>query len=394
MRHALGRWSLVALAVAVTVGAGYLFLTFERQTHEIRGAFATTEGQASSLHASLAEARRALAAMASRGQAAEGWSRQAKGALGSSTAALASLASAIPGAAVDASRDALGKLAEAEDRIRDHAVGGRPLLASDVAFGEALPLLEGIDGRVAEAIRQEASAVNTRVAALRDGQAAAVAGALAALLLAVLILAPVPRTGVDATVGALPDASPAAQEAAALTIIQGEPSPPPPSGEPTGFDVQSLASACSQLSAMVDGSQLSVVLEGVAHALGASGVIVWLTDAEGTSLEVVAFHGYDPRLIARLGAIGADDDNPTSRAFRTARAVTAPPGAGQPAATAVPIAGAKGVVGVLAAEMGTSAAGDLARSTAAAAIVAAQLATLLVAAAPADAGLSGSAQAL
>jgi hypothetical protein len=265
------------------------------------------------------------------------------------------------------------------------------LLASDVVFGEALPLLEGIDGRVAEAIGQEASAVNAGVAALRDSQAAAVAGALAALLVAVLLLAPVPRPSADTTAGALSDAGPEAQEAAALTAIQSEPLPPPPPAEPAGFDVPSLAAACTQLSAMVDGSQLSVALERVAHALGASGVIVWLADAKGESLEVVAFHGYDPRLIEWLGAIRADDDNPTSRAFRTARAVVAPLRPGQPAATAVPIAGAKGVVGVLAAELGVRGAGDLAGRTAAAAIVAAQLATLLVAGAPADADLSGSA---
>ncbi len=121
---------------------------------------------------------------------------------------------------------------------------------------------------------------------------------------------------------------------------------------------------------------MTAVLERVAPAIGASGIVVWLADADRTALRVAAAWGYDPRLVERFPAVPAGDDNLTARAFSTRAVVTAAGRSGQPAAVAAPIVGSSGATGVLSVEL-TSTGAPAADVVAVAGIVAAQLATLL-----------------
>jgi GAF domain len=137
-----------------------------------------------------------------------------------------------------------------------------------------------------------------------------------------------------------------------------------------------LAAACDALARLADGDKLPGVLDTVRPALGARGIAVWLASADQTSLQVVASSGYDRRIVERFPVVAVTDDNPTAQAFARVRPVTLAATAGQPAAIAVPIAGARGATGVLSLEMlGMREAG--ADVLAAAGIVASQLATLL-----------------
>jgi hypothetical protein len=137
-----------------------------------------------------------------------------------------------------------------------------------------------------------------------------------------------------------------------------------------------LAAACDQLARLADGDTLPAVLDTVRPALGARGIAVWLAGADQTTLQVVASSGYDRRIVERFPVIAVTDDNPTAKAFARVRPMTLAAEAGQPAAIAVPIAGARGTTGVLSLEMlGAREAGP--DVLAAAGIVASQLATLL-----------------
>jgi len=142
------------------------------------------------------------------------------------------------------------------------------------------------------------------------------------------------------------------------------------------IDLSPLATACDALARLADGEKLPGVLDTVRQALDARGIAVWLADNDGKTLQVVAASGYDRRVVERFPIISVTDDNPTSKAFARTRSMTMAARDGQPAAVAVPIAGARGTTGVLSLEMlGARDAG--ADVLAAAGIVASQLAALL-----------------
>ncbi|MFP5379202.1 MAG: hypothetical protein ACLGHP_05550 [Vicinamibacteria bacterium] len=105
-------------------------------------------------------------------------------------------------------------------------------------------------------------------------------------------------------------------------------------------------------------------------------MIVWVADAAGAALFPVASHGYDPRVVARLGAIPRDAVNLTAAALRDGALHTSPAHESTAAAVAAPLSGRGGVAGVLSVELNHGvdlrpSAGHLAT------IVAAQLATLV-----------------
>ena len=87
-------------------------------------------------------------------------------------------------------------------------------------------------------------------------------------------------------------------------------------------------------------------------------------------------HGYPQNLVTRLGTIPKDAENVTAAAFRTGLVQTVKADAISPGAIAAPLLTPGGPVGVMAAEVLND--GERREATrAAAAIVAAQLATLM-----------------
>lgn len=379
MRHPVGRWLLLVLAMSGAAGLAYHAATLEQQGIDARRGLATATGGARALQATLSGARRALAAMASPGQPAMSWSRQVSAAIEAARAQLTSIGALPGGLNLSASLERLDRLTETEGRLRDYAVGGRSLQASDVAFGEALPHLDAIDVQVADALAQLSANAEQSLAATRQQQAVALAGALGTLAMAALVLTPAPRTRAVEAV-----APPAAEDAAAeLTLDLGPASPraatvatAPARFTPPPFDLAPVAAVCGELARLSDGAALTSVLERMAPAIGAKGIVVWLADADRHALRVAASWGYDPRLVERFPAVPVGDDNPTARAFSTKAAVTAAGRSGLPAAVAAPIVGSSGATGVLSVEL-TASGTPAPDVVAVAGIVAAQLATLL-----------------
>ena len=379
MRHPAARWLVLVLAVSVAAGLGYRAAMLEQRGLASRRALATAASDARALQGALSDAQRALAAMASPGQSAVSRSRQVDEAIVIARTHLAALTAVPGGAALSASAERLDRLAGAEGRVREYAVGGRSLMASDVAYGEALPHIDAVDGQIAEAMAQISTSAENDAAATRDQQVRALAGALGALALAALMLVPVPRPRAGETA---PPAAASEVHADDLSLDLGRGLPLSAMAAvalravaPT-FDLTPVATACAELARLSDGAALALVLARVAPVIGAKGIVVWLVDADRRALQAAASWGYDPRVVERFPAVPVTDDNPTAHAFSSGVPATAAGRASQPAAVATPIIGSNGAVGVLALEL-TAAAAPAAEVVAIAGIVAAQLATLL-----------------
>ncbi len=378
MRHTAARWFVLVVAVAVAAGFCYHAISLEQREIDARRGLGAATADAQTLLAALATTRRATAAMASPGQPAVSWSRQAISALDTARARLVSLAAAPGGAGLSASSERLDTLVDVEGRLRDFAVGGRVLMASDVAFGEALPHIDAIDEQVAGVLAHMNSSAEQRMAATRDQQVLALAGAFGTLALAALILTPPSRAHTEET-ARVASGEPAVDD---LSLDLDRVAPPaaaaadPPPAVARGLDLSPVAAVCGELARLSDGAGLASVLKRVAPALGAKGIVVWLADADRRALQAAAAWGYDARLVQRFPAVPVTDDNPTARAFATGTPSLAPGRAGQPAAVAAPIVGSHGAAGVLSVEL-TASGGVSAEVVAVVAIVAAQLATLL-----------------
>ncbi len=382
MRHPAARWVLFVLAVAGAAGLAYRAVVLEQQALAERRTLQMASIDARALQNALSEARRAMAAMASPGQSAASWSRQVNAAIDVVRARLASLAATPGGAALSGSSERIDRLVEVEERLHESAAGGRSLMASDIAFGEALPHVDAVDKQVADLIAQRSAETDRVTFALRQQQALVGAGALGVLALAALILTPVPRVrGAALPVpAAAPDPDPEPRAARDLSLDLVRPTSAAAGTEAVrtaaGLDLMPLAAVCTELARLSDGAALASVLERVAPAIGAKGIVVWLADAERAALQPAAAWGYDERLVARFPAVAVSDDNPTAHAFSQVAPAIVPGRGGQPAAVAAPIVGSKGAVGVLSVELLSSGAPSSA-FVAAAGIVAAQLATLL-----------------
>jgi hypothetical protein len=146
-----------------------------------------------------------------------------------------------------------------------------------------------------------------------------------------------------------------------------------------------LARICAELATLTDVASLDPLLARSAALLDATGLILWIATPEGDRLHVVASHGYDPKLVARLGSVARDASNLTSAVFRDGVPHTSASSPGSPAAVAVPLFSAGGASGVLSLELAAEADAD--RAAAGAAIIAAQLSAAL--AAPPDAAQAG-----
>lgn len=386
MRHSIVRWSVLALAVTAAAGCCYWAATLEQRALDKRRALSVATLDARGLQSALADTRRALSAMASPGQAAVSWSRQATASIETARARLASLMASEGGASLRPHAERLDRLADAESRLHDNAVSGRALMASDVAFGEALPHVDALDHQVAETIGAMIETGDRDLASTRDQQIMALAGALGVLGVAAVLLTPTPRRRDDdvaAPAGAIDAGGDALSLAAPpvpvvpMPVVAVPVAPPAPVAVAVPrVDLAPLAAACDALARLADGDKLPAVLDTLRPALGARGIAVWLAGAGDTTLQVVASSGYERRVVERFPVVGVTDDNPTAKAFTSMRAIAMPARAGQPAAMAVPIAGARGTTGVLSLEMAGAREAN-ADVLAAAGIVASQLATLL-----------------
>mgnify|MGYP002630333226 CR=1 FL=1 len=384
------RLGLVLSGVLITAGLAYRAVDDERAIERgQREESATTQSAEDALLA-LADLRAALHVYSVPGQDLTVWSTRSTRVLDTVRECLLTLdvAGEAFGRSVADSLDGVDQLTASEKRARAYADRGEPLLAADVVFVETRDLLTGTENQV----RAARTAINLHRNRLRAGQrreqAAITAGALV-LWIAIAVVLLVKPGQVQ------PARAEWRQELASRLKPAADPRLEPtlsgtPADGPTGDDVAPeivaepaisvgaltrVGAICVDMSTVSDLGALAGTLERACDVLGASGVIVWAASGDGASLSPVASHGFDPRMVARIGAIARDSANLTANAFRDNAPQISPATASAPAALSVSLRGPAGPVGVLSAELREGRAVDE-TCMAVASIFAAQLATL------------------
>jgi hypothetical protein len=275
-------------------------------------------------------------------------------------------------------------------RAREYARSNQRLLASDLIFSDGLEQTTAVMSAVERARAAISAHKIVAGSEARRHELTIAGGAAAAAIVVGLLLVPVPRQlAPEASLQPAPQAeSETEAEADALPLRDvRDPVPPVPTVTPPSLretstesldplDLGKVASLCSELARITDTRSLPDVLERTATVLDANGVVLWIADPDGRELNPVATHGYPAQLVTRLGTIPRDAQNATAAAFRTALLQTVHADAISTGAIAVPLVTPSGCVGVMAAEVRHGGEKQDAK-LAAAAIVAAQLATLV-----------------
>jgi hypothetical protein len=381
------RFGLLIVGLLITAALGYRAVDDESSLGRAYREDVAQGRAATQAIEALLDLRASLHAYVAPGQGVPFWSGRAQESIDTLREQLAALDMALTahGRSMADALDIADQLAAGERRIREHARRGEALLAGDVLFSEVRDLLSGAIERVQQASNTLDAANEARVSSLRREQAMlAAAGVLTWLVIALVFFAQ-PE--------AVPEKKPEQwRQELAATIkkpIPKEPLQIPPPAPPPAPVVQivsmgptvpiqtvnEVGEICSDLSTLSDVGALSGALGRAAAVLDASGMIVWLASNDGGSLAPVASHGFDQKLVSRIGRIGRDSANLTAAAYRDNVSRVSEATAEAPAALAVALCGPSGTVGVLSVELKPNVPADEGR-VALATIFAAQLATL------------------
>ena len=376
------RIGVVLFGLLATAGLGFRAMQDERLLSDGRRDAAALERSAENAAAALANLRASLHAYVAPGQGLSFWAARSTAELDTLREQLLALDTALAtsGGSLAEALDGIDQLSTAEKRARLYADRGESLLAGDVIFTEVRDLLAAAGEQVAGARQYLRRGAEQRLAGLRWEQAALALGAVALwaiIALVMLLVVPV----------AVKDPNEWRQNLAVAlkkpeAVVPAEPVAPVEPAAPVeaGVPITALASVgeiCSDLSTLSDVGALSGALQRAADVIGASGVIVWVASNDGSTLSPVATHGFDARLVARIGKVARDSSNLTAMAFRENSARVSAATASTPSAVAVAMCGPSGPVGVLSAELRAGRHADDA-CVALATIFAAQLATLAV----------------
>ena len=298
---------------------------------------------------------------------------------------------------------AIADLQRLDQRAREHASLEQPLLASDLIFTDGLALASRAAANIELARATERTTRNETVRTARSEQTTMLAVAASVGVLMLLLLAPMPRekttafASLDESGGETERATPSNDDATGLTrldlasgkrargaaavagttrdrqALKGT-AARKDSAEPKP-DLRTAADLCTDLSAMAATEELPALLARAADLMNASGLIVWVLDATD-ALRPAIGHGYPPKALARIGAIPSDSSNATAAAYRDVRMQVVIGSGGTSGALATPLRSANRCVGVLSAELRDGwESSDAVQASAA--IVAAQLATML-----------------
>ncbi|HIM52423.1 MAG TPA: hypothetical protein EYM36_10975 [Acidobacteria bacterium] len=312
--------------------------------------------------------------------------------------------------ALDSADGAVTDLERMDGRAREHVDLEQPLMASDLIFTDGLELAARASTNVELARATERTTRNETIRAARSSQATMIATAAGVSVLALLLLIPMKRAegpapfeSIDAekTEAVLTDELGLSVEDRkmldTLDLNAVDPSPaapdtaPPPapaadSPEPVP-DLRVAADLCTDLCKVTDTSEFPELLARAAALMNATGVIIWVRDSSGHALRPAIGHGYPARALAQLGSIPEDGNNATAAAYRSARMQVVERDDTSSGALAAPLLAANSCVGVLSAELRAGwESSEAVQATAA--IMAAQLATLLSADPPADTAAS------
>lgn len=379
------RVSLFVAALLASAGLGYYARADERTLATTRRDGATLDRAAEAALGTLLDARGSMYAYVAPNQGTDFWGARVDVLLDTLRQRLVTLdaAAASSGASLADSLDGVDQLAAADRRARQYADRGELLLAGDVLFTEARDLMNAVAEQVAGIRVTLHNGTERRVAGIRREQAALAAAGVVLWAGIALLLLPGGARPAAKQPGEwrreLADtlAHPAAAEGLNLNLERTEAvaNPQPVIANVPAVDLKAVAEICADLSTLTDVGALSGALARGGQVIGARGLIVWVASSDGASLSAVASHGFDPRMVERIGAIDRASSNLTAEALRANAPRSSAAAGSAGAALAVPMCGPTGPVGVLSAELQPGRDADES-CVAVVSILAAQLATL------------------
>ena len=155
------------------------------------------------------------------------------------------------------------------------------------------------------------------------------------------------------------------------------PGTPYVTARPAGPVLRAASQLCTDLGRVSDLEELKQLVGQAADLMDASGIVIWISAADGTYVQPALSHGYPPHVMARMSRILRSADNAAAAVYRTGQMqiVLAHPGESNGAVVA-PLLSADGCIGAFSAEIRGG--GESSESVQAlAAIFAAQLAGVL-----------------
>ena len=371
MRSLAVRVTLAGLFVVACGVAAYFLWISESRARRDAEAFRTFESAAITATRHVLELRAAQQAYVAAGQGEAFWIEKAGALIASIREVIPTLrgTATSPGAqsAIDTAASALQDFEQIDSRAREYARTDQKLLASDLIFADGLETADAIAGSLDQARTSEAQARAASTVTMQRLEFASVGGAAAIGLIAILLLTP-KAVEVKTETVAVPEPQ---VPVTSVKTVEPESQPAAPR-----VDFNTVARVCADLARVSDTRALPAILERAAGVLDAPGIVVWIADPDGQELSPIVTHGYPATMVTRLGTIRSDARNATASAFRTSLMQTVHTDAVSNGAIAAPLVTPAGCVGVMAAEVRHEGEKDSAK-LAAAAIVAAQLATLV-----------------
>lgn len=373
---------LFLVCLAAIGGAAFLVWSTDAATRNDAESARQFETAARAATAGIADLRAAQQAYVATGQGEDFWFARVSAIRSGLDARLAELtrAASAPGAtaALNDAAAALQDFTQMDERARDYTRNHQLTLASDMVFADGLELTKRAGDAIERAAVAEQVGRDASLAGVRRTQGLALAAAAAVAICSLVLLLPIRRRDAEPAIARLAPIQSAAAEAGLTELDDVVPAPPPVKTPPPApvIDIAGVATLCNDLARIADTRALPGLLERAASALDATGIIVWIADPDGRELAPILVHGYPPQLAARLGTLARDAENLTAAAYRTALLQRVKGDSISSGAIAVPLVGAGGCVGVMAAEVkhGGEQQEDL---LAAATIIAAQLTTLV-----------------
>jgi GAF domain-containing protein len=372
MNSRLIRTLIVVIGIAIGLTASYLLKNIDTDISGQRSAADALRGQAAALSATIADVRAGQFAYVARGQGEAFWMSRVESlmpALQKQAAGFgASLASPAAQSAFEQASAALENFRTLDTRVREFVQSGSTLLAADMIFSDGLESTTTASTQVTAALNEELQHRQAGMASLRNRQFSVLGGAAGVMLLMMIGL-------VVSGTGAGKSAEPETAAAPVVEPVRFE-APLPKARPAVTPKLLSTAQLCGELARVAESRQLPSLLERAAKVLDASGIIVWVAEPSRQTLIPALAHGYEDKVVARMGSIHRDANNAAAAAYRSAEVRTVAGDAFTNGAVIVPLMTSDGCVGVLSAEMKGGSEKDES-SQALATIFAAQLATIV-----------------
>lgn len=372
MNLRLVRTLIVVIGIAIGLTASYYLRNLDSDINSQRSSADSVRAQAAALAATIADVSAGQFAYVARGQGEAFWMSRVESLMPAlqkqATAFAASLASPAAQSAFEPATAALENYRTLDAKVREFVLSGSSLLAADMIFSDGLESTTTASTQVTAALNEELQHRNARVAALRNRQLAVLGSGAAVVLLLMIGLATI---GITAKQSAEPEAAPAPT----IEPIRFE-APLPKARPAVTPRLLTTAKLCGELARVAESRELPNLLERAARVLDASGIIVWVAEPSRQALVPALAHGYEPRVVARMGSIHRDANNAAAAAYRSSELRTVAGDASTSGAVIVPLMTCDGCIGVMSAEMRSGCEKDES-SQALATIFASQLATIV-----------------